>query len=133
MKASPPDTSKEFWRVSVRSFYLPDRSQPELHRFLFGYTITISNRSTERAQLIDRHWLITDALGRTQEVRGKGVVGVQPVIGPGQSYEYSSGCPLATPYGTMRGGYGMLDGRGERFELEVPLFVLGEPEGRTLN
>lgn len=132
MKASP-DTQKASWQVSVQSFYLPDRSQPELRRFLFGYAITIFNGSTTSARLMDRHWIITDALGRTQEVRGKGVVGEQPLIGPGQSYEYSSGCPLATPHGYMQGTYGMLDERGERFELEVPMFVLGEPGARTLN
>jgi ApaG protein len=118
--------------ISVHSFYLPDHSQPELHRYLFGYTIRISNLGRSHAQLLDRYWIITDALGRVQEVRGKGVVGEQPVIHPGETYEYSSGCPLATPYGYMQGSYGMVSEQGERFEVEIPMFVLGQPR-RTLN
>ncbi|MDQ3396483.1 MAG: Co2+/Mg2+ efflux protein ApaG [Deinococcota bacterium] len=119
--------------IAVRSFYLPDHSQPDLRRYMFGYTISITNNGQSSAQLLDRHWTITDALGRVQEVDGQGVVGKQPVIAPGQTYEYSSGCPLATPYGYMQGSYGMVSESGERFSVEVPMFVLGKPDKRTLN
>lgn len=119
-------------RVQARSYYLAEHSQPEQGRYGFGYTITITNQSTIPVQLLDRHWLITDGLGRKQEVKGVGVIGQQPVIQPGESYEYSSFCPLTTPYGYMEGSYGMIDEQGESFRAEIPMFTLGTP-ARTLN
>jgi ApaG protein len=118
--------------VEARSYYLAEHSQPEHGRFGFGYTITITNKSSVPVQLLDRHWLITDGLGRKQEVKGMGVIGQQPVIQPGESYEYSSFCPLTTPYGYMEGSYGMTDEQGNGFRTEIPLFSLGEAT-RTLN
>jgi ApaG protein len=119
-------------KVQVRSYYLAEHSQPEQGRYGFGYTITITNAGSAPVQLLDRHWLITDGLGRKQEVKGIGVVGEQPVIQPGQSYEYSSFCPLTTPHGYMEGSYGMADKAGNSFRAEIPLFSLGEAT-RTLN
>lgn len=114
--------------VRVESRYLPERSAPERKAWFFAYTIRISNRGTETAQLISRHWIITDATGRTEEVRGPGVVGEQPVLEPGQAFEYTSGCPLRTPFGTMRGTYQMVTSRGDAFDAEIAPFTLTTPE-----
>lgn len=119
--------------VKAHAYYLTEHSQPEQGRYSFGYTITITNQGKENVQLLDRHWLITDGIGRRQEVKGVGVVGQQPIIEPGDSYEYSSFCPLTTAYGYMEGSYGMVDDKGNQFRAEIPMFVLGEPTARSLN
>ncbi len=114
-------------RVRAESEYAPDLSQPELRRWFFRYTITISNEGEETVQLISRHWVITDATNHTEEVKGPGVVGEQPVLAPGQSYSYTSGCPLRTPFGTMQGTYQMVTKAGDRFDAEIAPFTLAEP------
>jgi ApaG protein len=114
-------------RVTVRSKYDPQRSHPSHNRWFFLYTIRISNEGTGTVQLVSRHWVITDATGEIQEVRGPGVVGEQPVLAPGESFEYTSGCPLQTPFGTMKGTYQMVTKDGERFEAEIAPFELSEP------
>ncbi|GAB1394845.1 Co2+/Mg2+ efflux protein ApaG [Rhodocyclaceae bacterium] len=117
--------------IEVATQYLPEQSNPDEERYFFAYSITVTNTGTEAAQLISRHWVITDAAGKTEEVRGLGVVGHQPFLKPGESFEYSSGCPLATPVGTMRGSYQMVAEDGTRFEAPVSEFVLAMP--RTLH
>lgn len=114
-------------RVQVTTMYLADRSSPRERQFLFAYTIKISNIGDESAQLLSRHWIITDAEGEVQEVRGDGVVGEQPVIGPGMSYEYTSYCPLKTNVGTMQGSYMMVRPGGDRFEARIAPFTLAVP------
>jgi ApaG protein len=118
--------------VRVRPSYLPDQSDPEDHRYVWAYRIEIENRSAESAQLISRHWTITDATGRVEEVKGLGVVGEQPTIRPGESYSYASGCPLSTPSGTMVGAYELISDGGERFEIAVPAFSLDLPQARRV-
>lgn len=113
--------------VEVRTEYLPDQSNPEAERYTFAYHITIRNTGSVAAQLISRHWIITDAEGQVQEVRGLGVVGDQPLLQPGQSYEYTSGSTFATPVGTMKGSYQMTAEDGTRFDAEIPEFVLSMP------
>ena len=113
-------------RVEVESHYSAEHS--DASRWFFLYTITISNVGDENVQLISRHWIIRDATGKVEEVRGPGVVGEQPVIEPGQSFEYTSGCPLRTAHGSMHGSYQMVTKGGERFEAEIAPFALGEPE-----
>jgi ApaG protein len=117
--------------VEVTTQYLPDQSDPDEERYFFAYTITVRNSGSVPAQLISRHWVITDAEGRAEEVRGLGVVGHQPLLKPGESFEYTSGCPLATPVGTMSGSYQMVAEDGTRFEAPIPEFVLAMP--RTLH
>lgn len=120
--------------VVVRPHYLAEESAPERSRFVWTYAIEIHNRGAAQVQLISRHWLITDAHGRTQEVRGPGVVGEQPVILPGGDYRYSSGVPLTTPSGIMRGTYQMVDAAGEEFDIEIPAFSLdSETTPRVVN
>jgi ApaG protein len=114
-------------QISVEPFYLDDQSAPEQSRFVFGYRILIDNQGDEVVQLISRHWRITDALGRTMEVRGAGVVGQQPVLQPGEQFEYTSGTPLATPSGIMLGSYQMVTTAGEHFEVRIPAFSLDAP------
>ena len=114
-------------RVLVRSQYVPERSRPELGEFFFAYTILIENRSRDRVQLISRHWVITDAEGRQEEVRGPGVVGEQPVLDPGESFQYTSACPLRTPFGSMRGTYQMVRVDGSRFDAQIASFRLAQP------
>jgi ApaG protein len=112
-------------RIKVESQFSPDHSDPREHRFFFVYTIRISNEGAGTVQLINRHWIITDANGRIEEVRGPGVVGKQPVLKAGESFEYSSGCPLRTRFGSMRGEYEMLlVDTGERFEATIAPFPL---------
>jgi ApaG protein len=115
-------------QVSVRSDYLPEQSQEEDRRYAFAYTVTIENRGTEPAQLLDRHWIITDTNGKIQEVRGEGVVGEKPHLKPGQSFRYTSGTLLETPVGSMHGSYGMVADDGTRFEAEIPAFSLATPK-----
>jgi ApaG protein len=120
--------------VSVTPEYLSERSAPDRGEYFWAYTIEITNRGAEAVQLRTRHWRITDASGRRQEVRGAGVVGKQPVLKPGESFEYTSGVPLPTPSGFMTGTYGMVSAAGEPFEIEIPTFSLDSPEGRrTIN
>ena len=114
-------------RVQVRARYSPEHSSPPTSRWFFLYTITISNESAETVQLLNRHWTIVDATGHAEEVHGPGVVGEQPVIQPGQRFEYTSGCPLPTPFGSMAGTYEMIRRNGTRFEAEVALFQLIQP------
>ena len=120
--------------VTVTPQYLPERSSPESNEYFWAYTIEITNRSTETVQLRTRHWRITDGFGRRQEVKGAGVVGKQPVLKPGESFEYTSGVPLPTPSGFMTGTYGMASVGGEAFEIAIPTFSLDSPDsGRTIN
>ncbi len=114
-------------RVSVRSQYVAERSRPHLQEYFFVYTITIENRSDQRVQLLSRHWIITDAEGKQEEVRGPGVVGEQPVLDPGQSFEYTSACPLPTPFGSMRGTYQMVRADESLFDAEIAPFRLAQP------
>ncbi|MCL6556674.1 MAG: Co2+/Mg2+ efflux protein ApaG [Burkholderiales bacterium] len=113
--------------VSSRVDYLPEQSDEAAGRYVFAYTITITNTGTIAAQLISRHWIITDAEGQVQEVRGLGVVGEQPLLKPGESYEYTSGSAIPTPVGTMKGSYQMVAEDGTRFEAPIPEFVLSVP------
>lgn len=115
--------------ISVTSYYLPEKSVPAMNQYLFGYEITIENRNPEPVQLLHRHWIISDALGRTEEVKGPGVIGQQPRLLPGQSFSYNSFCPLSTPFGSMKGTYRMMRDNGEIFEVIVPLFNLVQKEG----
>jgi len=113
--------------VSAKTQYLPEQSDQGAGRYAFAYTITIRNVGTVSAQLISRHWIITDAQGLVQEVRGLGVVGAQPVLGPGERHEYTSGAVIATQVGTMRGSYQMVADDGTRFEAPIPEFTLSVP------
>jgi ApaG protein len=114
-------------RVHVRSKYVAERSRPHLNEFFFVYTIEIENRGDTTVQLISRHWIITDAEGNQEEVQGPGVVGEQPVLRPGQRFEYTSACPLGTPFGSMRGAYQMVREDGSEFEAEIATFRLAQP------
>jgi len=113
--------------VSAVPQYIADQSDPENDRYVFAYTITIENVGSVTAQLISRHWIITDASEEVQEVRGLGVVGHQPLLKPGEKFEYTSGCQLDTPVGTMRGTYQMTAEDGTQFEAQVPEFTLAIP------
>lgn len=120
--------------VKVTPRFLAERSSPDNGYFFWAYTIAIANHGAETVQLKTRHWRITDANGRLQEVRGAGVVGEEPVLKPGQSYEYTSGVPLPTPSGFMVGTYGMVTNAGERFDIDIPAFSLDCTDAaRTLN
>lgn len=112
------------FEVEVTPAYLPQQSVPEAGVFSFSYTITIRNTGDVAAQLVSRHWHISDALGLTQEVKGLGVVGEQPLLHPGEAFQYSSGCQLRTPSGTMYGSFHCVADDGEGFDCAVPLFVL---------
>jgi ApaG protein len=122
-------------RVTVRAFYLADQSDPEEGRHVWAYRVGIANEGRETVQLLKRSWAITDGMGRTQHVHGDGVVGEQPVLEPGEVFEYTSGTPLATSSGFMRGQYHMVvTDTGERFDAEIPAFSLDSPHGQvTLN
>jgi ApaG protein len=111
-------------RVEVLSQYSPKNSRPQEGQWVFQYTVRITNQGEETVQLLSRHWIITDALEHTEEVRGPGVVGQQPVLGPGDSFKYSSWCPLPTPMGTMRGAYQMVRSDGTPLEIEIAPFAL---------
>jgi ApaG protein len=114
-------------RVSVQPAFLDDQSDPDEHRYLWSYTVTIENKGAETVQLLSRHWHITDGMGQIKEVTGEGVVGAQPVIAPGQKFQYTSGCPLPTASGYMWGRYRMRSSTGEAFEAEIPAFLLESP------
>ncbi len=121
------DTTTHGIRVQVRSRYLPERSAPREEQYLFAYHITISNVGHDTAQLISRHWYITNAEGQTEEVEGPGVVGEQPVLAPGTSFEYTSFCPLKTSVGSMHGTYTMVTPGGTTFEARISPFTLAVP------
>ena len=120
--------------VSVSPRYMSDRSTPEKGQYFWAYTIEISNNGNETVQLKTRYWHITDSMGRVQEVRGAGVVGEEPIIPPGESFEYTSGVPLQTPSGFMVGSYGMVSDSGDHFDIEIPAFSLDSSyASRTIN
>jgi ApaG protein len=123
--------AKYEFSVSVRPQFVPEHSDPDEDKFLFAYTVTIRNTGDITAQLISRHWIITDANNKIEEVQGLGVVGEQPVLKPGESFEYTSGCPIGTPVGSMRGSYQCVAEDGTRFEAPIPEFLLSMP--RTLH
>lgn len=118
-------------RVTVRTQYVPEQSAPRAKRYVFAYTVRISNEGSQTAQLRTRHWIITDGDGRVDEVRGDGVVGAQPRLKPGQHFEYTSGCVLRTPRGQMRGTYQMHRDDGQMFDAQIAPFDLSLPH--TLN
>ena len=117
-------------RIRVEPRYMEEQSSPEDSHFVWSYTVEISNDGTKTVQLKSRIWRITDALGRTEEVRGPGVVGQTPVIAPGKSFHYTSGCPLKTPQGIMVGSYQVSDESGELFDVAIPAFSLDSPYTR---
>jgi ApaG protein len=121
------------FEVQVLPQFLPEQSAPEQGLWSFAYTITISNSGEIPAQLISRHWIITNELGEIEEVKGLGVVGQQPLLKPGESFEYTSGCRLRTPSGTMQGSYFCVAEDGERFDVEIPVFVLDDGSRRVLH
>jgi ApaG protein len=113
--------------VQAKVTFIPDQSDSESNRYAFAYTITVNNTGTLAARLISRHWIITDSDSQIQEVRGDGVVGEQPLLEPGQSFQYTSGAIIATPVGTMRGTYHMLADDGTKFDADIPEFTLAMP------
>jgi ApaG protein len=121
------DTSEHKIRVDVETSYVPEQSDPKERRFVFAYTITLRNEGAVPAKLLTRHWIITDANGKVQEVRGDGVVGEQPHLKPGQGFRYSSGTMIETPVGAMQGSYQMVADDGERFDALIPPFRLAMP------
>jgi ApaG protein len=114
-------------RVTVAAQYSPERSQPSLQEWFFLYTVRIANEGPATVQLVSRHWIITDGTGSIEEVRGPGVVGQQPVLAQGESFEYTSGCRLATPFGQMHGTYQMVTDSGDRFDSTIAPFTLRAP------
>jgi ApaG protein len=117
-------------RVRVTPQYLEEESSPNESRYVWAYTVDIHNEGSETVQLRTRHWRITDASGRTEEVKGAGVVGQTPVMAPGTSFQYTSSCPLSTPSGIMTGTYQMTTGKGERIDVAVPAFSLDSPHSK---
>lgn len=118
--------------VRVRPEYLPDQSAPDERRWVWAYHVEVANHGRETVQLVSRHWIITDAFGRVEEVQGPGVIGQQPTLRPGEGFRYASGCPLPTSSGTMAGTYQMVTDGGERFDAEIPTFSLDVPQGRRV-
>lgn len=118
-------------QVRVKTVFVPSQSDPDSNRFVFAYTVTITNTGSETAQLLTRHWIITDANNKTQEVKGEGVIGEQPVLKPGASFQYTSGTVIETPVGTMGGSYQMQAEDGTGFDAPIPPFTLAMP--RTLH
>jgi ApaG protein len=123
--------SKYQFSCEVTPQYLPEQSEPEEHIYGFSYTVTVTNTGEVAAQLISRHWIISDANGLNEEVKGLGVVGHQPLLKPGESFQYTSGSRLRTPTGTMHGSYFCVAEDGERFETPIPMFVLEATNGST--
>jgi ApaG protein len=121
------DTRKYRIQVEAQAFFLPEQSDEDQDRYVFAYKIRIINQGSLPAQLISRHWIITDSDSKVQEVRGLGVIGEQPRLAPGENFEYSSGASIATPVGTMRGSYQMVAEDGTNFEATIPEFVLSVP------
>lgn len=123
------DTTTRGLRLIVRPRYVPEQSDPEESQWLFAYHVTIRNEGSETMQLLTRHWIITDGQGTEEEVRGPGVVGHQPVLAPGEQFEYTSACPLGTPVGTMHGSFRMLiQASGEQFDARIEPFRLAVPQ-----
>jgi ApaG protein len=120
----------EHIRVTVRPEFIEQQSKPEDNKFIWAYTIIVENRGPETVTLLTRHWIITDGLGRRQDVRGDGVVGEQPTLLPGQRFEYTSGCPLSTPSGLMMGSYGMITAAGRAIDVKIPPFSLDSPHDK---
>ncbi len=127
MHASSSEAVTNNVRVEVESQYAPEHSQPFQNQWFFHYTVRITNEGDETVQLLSRHWTITDASGHAEEVKGPGVVGEQPVLAPGESFHYTSGCPLKTSTGLVRGTYQMVDEDGGYFDVEIAPFALHEP------
>jgi ApaG protein len=127
LRASASEAVTHNIRVEVESQYAPEHSQPFQNHWFFYYTVRITNEGEDTVQLLSRHWIITDAACHTEEVRGPGVVGEQPVLGPGESFQYTSGCPLGTSSGVMRGTYQMVTADGTHFDVEIAPFTLTEP------
>ena len=125
--------AKYSFRVEVEPQFLPEQSAPEQRIYSFAYTITVTNSGEVPAQLISRHWLIADADGGTEEVKGLGVVGHQPLLKPGEAFQYTSGCRLRTSSGTMQGTYFCVAEDGTRFDVEIPAFVLDDGSRRVLH
>ena len=113
--------------IQVESEYIPGQSNSDANRYVFAYHVTIENHGTIPAQLLSRHWIITDGNEKVQEVKGEGVIGEQPTIMPGESYQYSSGTVLQTPVGSMHGSYSMIDATGVEFDADIPVFTLASP------
>ena len=113
--------------INVDTHYLSSQSDPDNEQYVFSYTITIQNSGSQAAQLQSRHWIITDANGHVQEVRGEGVVGEQPLLRAGDAYQYSSGAMLQTPVGSMQGSYQMVGADGTKFDAAIPIFTLSTP------
>jgi ApaG protein len=122
--AAVSDALTQNIRVEVLSQHSPENSRPQEGQWVFQYTVRITNQGSDTVQLLSRDWIITDGAGRTQEVKGPGVVGQQPLLAPGQSFKYSSWCPLETPMGTMHGTYRMIRSGGEEFDIEIAPFAL---------
>ena len=122
-----PESTAYNTTVQVKTAYIPEQSDPESQRYVFAYTITIRNEGTLPAKLLTRHWIITNADGKTQEVRGEGVVGEQPYLRPGEGFEYTSGTMMETPVGSMQGSYQMLADDGQKFECPIAPFTLSMP------
>jgi ApaG protein len=125
------DTVTRGVRITVAPRYVPEQSEPTKSHYLFAYHVTIRNDGDETVQLMSRHWIITDGEGKVEEVRGPGVVGYQPTLKPGEQFQYTSGCPLTTPVGTMHGSYQMVTEAGEEFDAQIEPFRLAVP--RALN
>jgi ApaG protein len=125
--------TKYRFRVEVEPQYLPEQSEPVRDLYSFAYTITITNTGEVPAQLISRHWIIANALGQIEEVKGLGVVGQQPLLKPGEAFQYTSGCRLRTARGSMQGSYFCVAEDGERFEVEIPAFELDDGSTRVLH
>jgi ApaG protein len=121
------DTTTDGVRIIVQPRFVPEQSDPDDDQYLFAYHITIRNVGTVPVQLISRHWVITDGEGKVEEVRGPGVVGYQPTLSPGEEFQYTSGCPLTTPVGTMHGSFQMVRADGERFDATIAPFRLAVP------
>jgi ApaG protein len=121
------ETITENIRVIVRPQFLEGQTKPDEDKYVWAYTITVENHGSETITLLTRHWIITDGFGRRQDVRGDGVVGEQPCLGPGQSFQYTSGCPLTTPSGMMVGSYGMITATGRPIDVAIPAFSLDSP------
>ncbi|MFV0281498.1 MAG: Co2+/Mg2+ efflux protein ApaG [Rhodoblastus sp.] len=119
-------------QVTVLPDYLAEQSEPDAGRYVWSYTIEIANLGALSAQLMTRHWIITDDRGRSEEVKGSGVVGEQPILKPGGAFRYTSGCPLTTPSGIMAGTYRMVDENGRAFDVEIPAFSLDSPFSRKV-
>lgn len=122
------DTVTRGVRIRVQPQYVAEQSEPAASQYLFAYHITIRNEGEQTVQLLTRHWIITDGEGRVQEVRGPGVVGYQPLLRPGEEFQYTSGCPLTTPVGTMHGEFGMITESGEKFDAQIQPFRLAVPQ-----